>query len=291
MGTHKSRHNKGRKPLYKEHGIDSARNFVERIERIANDETVPLKRSSRPSPNVDLEASVAKYLNELKAKAIQARSDEEARLAAARKPMVQEIAHEPDLFKIDEQSLISISDRDIPLQLYMEKSITVNQLRSARLWQHYLEECSLQPCVSIDPGQRLTKQCWQRDGDMSDEQYLAMIIRKMIAGPMGNGRVRFLDTILQPDVTRAAAIRSFRLRWSKIKYELLWCLDALSIYFGQESGFPGDGMDLFREAANKRIDFRAAWAKEAFGEIYSSEGHERTLEFLGAIAHMEAANG
>lgn len=287
MGTRSSRHNKGRKPLYKEHGTDSARFFVERVPQIVSEHpSIPFRHAPRPAPNPELEDRVRRYLEARKAAAEAERIVEELRVAAVRRTELRE-AKVIETMPIVEQYLVSVSDRDISLQLYVEKKISINQLHCARLWQHYVEEHTLQPSQSIDASAPDHCQPWQRDGDMTEAQYRAVMIRKLVAGPLGQKRVRFLDIILQPDVGRTQARILFRAPWDRIQYELLWCLDALSIYFGRTTGFPGDGMDGFREAAEKQMKYRTDWARQIFEQNYT-EGHSRHLQYLDAEAHHGA---
>jgi hypothetical protein len=286
MGTRRSRHNMGRKPSYKEHGHDSARNFVERVERIANQPTIPTRHRPAPSPCPELEAQVARYLAARKAEAEAALLAEKNRLASVRRAEINHtgIHVEPPIL---EELIVSVSDRDIPLQLYMARKISLNQLQCARLWQHYIEESTLQPSCSIDPSAPLQWKVWQRDGDMSEQQYRALTIRKFAIFAFGKARALFLDTILAPDVGRKRAIELFRAPWPRLQYELLWCLNALSIYFGRSNGYSGDGMDAFREAADKQQRYRENWAREIFGENYEAR-NARQMKYLDAEAHTNA---
>lgn len=279
MGTHRSRHNKGRKPLYKEHGSESFRN-LDFNEKSGRKKIIPVLPTPRRTERaVELTETVARYLA--------ARKTREAAPVKSPKLPALPAVQLRSLLPFD-RDLVGTADHDIALKLYMERRASLNQLMSARMWQHYLEEYTVQPCVSIDPSSPLRNQMWQRDGDLDEAQHRAMIVRKIITKALGVARVRFLDAILQPDIGRTDAVKMFGVSWQKLEYELLYCLDALSIYFGRESGFPGDGMDVIRDAHAQREDYRLRWMKEIAGADYSPFENARTIRQEDAEGHRDA---
>jgi hypothetical protein len=282
MGTHKSRHNKGRKPLYKEHGSDSARNFVERVEKPA-DVTIPFRHQPRQNPNPELQAQVARYLAERRAETAIA-------LAAEKKPVFN--AHD-FLPTIERQSLLDlaiVSDRDLALQLYAERKIRKVELYAARMWQHYFEEYTIQPNISIDASAPMQKQSWQRDGDLSEPQYRALVVRKIATRALGRNRAAFLDRILAPDMGRRDAIRIFKTSGDVIELALKQLLNCLAIFFGHCTGDSEDGLDAFRDASSSLRSYRLAGAESVNSDLrlVSIATQKRLLDEQDAEAHANA---
>jgi hypothetical protein len=241
MGTRRSRHNKGRKPLYKEHGTDSVRFGV--TNKAAKEKFVPVNRPRHPAPSP------------LSPKPEQPKVfvDDTTRTLPERVKLQDP---PPPLFDVDK---IEASSRDILITLFIERKIDRVQLNAGRLWQHYMEEAIVQPCMSIDPSAPLSHQHWQRDGDLTERQHRATIVRKIIRPILGRAAFQFLDTLLQPDIGRKRAMEISRMSGHHIAYLLNWLLSGLAVYFGYRNSSDGDVYGAFQDACATRENYRLEW--------------------------------
>lgn len=211
MGTRSSRHNKGRKPIYKEHGgKDSLRHFtLEIAPKRRSQQLVPIvKKRQAIERQVELEATVTAFL---------------ARRQAAMQPALPEASAEID-FRLAGQGtfeteiadkLVDVSQRDILLQLFVERKITAGQLHAGRVWQRYKEGATIQPNRSIDWSGEYRG--YQPRGDLTESQYFSMKQRQLFMDAVGTKAVSFLDFCLDADKGRAAILRALTADADKIE--------------------------------------------------------------------------
>lgn len=219
MGTRRSKHNRGRKPVYKEHGSDSVRHFEQ--PKPVKEKIVPLVRNfTKRSPIVWDEGKKT-----ASAEAVQALPP----------PIEKYIV--PTLNEaIEAGNIVGVSTRDFLLQLYAERKIDNVLLRAGRLWQHHMEISTIQPCQSIDPGVPNNMQRWQKDGELTEAQHRAMTKRRIVSAALGIRGVRFLDLVLSPDIGRADAMRLAGMSGARLFHVLNWLLNGLAVYYGFRIG-------------------------------------------------------
>lgn len=301
MGTRRSRHNKGRKPLYKEHGAESIRrwDFEEKPKR---EKHIPVVRnlanSKRTPAEVELEVQVAAFLAQRNAPppdlvalhekfggkcqhcGIQTNlgrfgPDRATRdhhiprskgggeggnliLACAacnstrgnRDPtelpvawrnlgrrqqsdyhLIEGAAFRGDL-KENENDIVSVSERDIVLQLFIERRLSLKQLRAARIWQRYLEEATIQPNKTIDWSAAINPLNYQRRGDLVERQKLAMAHRRLFSDSVGVATAAFLDFCLDADRGRSDLMSALRVDGAAVAAVVDDLLTKLCIHYG-----------------------------------------------------------
>jgi hypothetical protein len=104
--------------------------------------------------------------------------------------------------------LVCVSQRDVLLQLYVERRIARVELLAGRTWQHLMEHATVQPCASVRFDQPVFQQGkWQPDGDLTDGQWEAIRRRAAVRECLGRPTVNFLDETLAPDVGRGTLRR------------------------------------------------------------------------------------
>jgi hypothetical protein len=277
MGTRRSRHNRGVKPLYKDIDRSSVR-IGPLAEPPKRERIVPLVQHNRlaATPAPELEAQVADFL-------ARRRQQEHAETTTAKRNVEHFVASAKT--GLPETLAIAVSDRDIAMQLYMGKIIGKTQLWAARMWQHYFEEQTIQPNISIDPSAPLGKQLWQRDGDLTEPQYRAMIVRKLSRAALSTADFLFLDTVLQPDIGRAEAIRLLRMPLDRIVHRLKQLLRGLAIFFGYATD-PG-GFAAFATAHIALEHYKSAWITQSgTRERMNVQGLIRELNHADRIDHV-----
>lgn len=132
--------------------------------------------------------------------------------------------------------IVGVSERDILLQLYVEKKISRVEMEAGRLWQRYMTEATIQPCVSFDPATPVSQaRLWQPDGDLTDRQYTAIRHRRIIEQAIGRGPRSLLDALLEPDVGRSAIIRTYGLASRQLVERLRYFLKEIAVCFGMST--------------------------------------------------------
>lgn len=208
MGTRRSRHNKGVKPLYKNIDRDSARFATwgilgEKPEREKPEPVIP-RHVVAPRVSVDLEESVKRFLEErAKAKApiIQ---------TAARERRAAEFVNVSAFLspaKEQEESSLTVSQDDILLQMFMERRLSGRQFRAGRIWQYDFEAATIQPNLSIDWSESVKGMHYQRCGDVTERQYNAMGRRRAFIEEAGSSVAAFLDFALGADRGRSHLLK------------------------------------------------------------------------------------
>lgn len=223
MGTRRSRHNRGRKPLYKEHGNDSVRHGEEPT--APKVKLVPEVRNFMPRKTI--------IWDDGKRKA----ATNEPRVIALPPSVDDETCADLLADALEAGRTIKLSQHDLLLHLYAERKIDNTLLRAGHLWQHHMEMSSIQRCISIDPSAPNYIQHWQKDGDLSESQHLALVKRKMVSGALGARGVKFLDLVLGPDVGRSEAMRLTHMNGNQLFHVLSWLLNGLAIYYGYRSNY------------------------------------------------------
>lgn len=229
MGTRRSKHNRGRKPFYKnierttladiapvevERWEDEADAFFEghRLDNFyeARAATGSYVASKIPQQDVELTEQVKAYL---------AKRQEEAKRkdAASVFPEVRRLPERvalPSFFK-PEIEQVSASARDVLMQLFVERKISAGQLHAGRRWQADKERATIQPSRSIDWSKSLAG--YQRRGDLTESQYAAMVRRRAFVGFAGFASATFLDFCLEPDRGRDTLIEIMRLPAAQVE--------------------------------------------------------------------------
>lgn len=309
MGTHRSRHNKGRKPMYKHFERDTARRhfFFDEKEVIATDfvglrctycqrvledtqaassvaatkdhylpqsvggkEVVPCciqcnkikadmlpqewvqfmvnnpvwwkpARPQRSKPDepkrIELVDEVARYL---------AKRKQERTAQQAEQERIAEInaIHAKDVFRsisgegfsgFLDGPIVRSSERDILLQMYVEKKISTQQLRAGRQWQHDMEAATIQPNTSIDWSEPRGGLHYQTRGTITERQHDAMTRRKEFSEAMGAIALRALDYCFDADRGRAELVSSLAGRGNSVDGIIRELLDLLASAKGSES--------------------------------------------------------
>jgi len=230
-----SKHNEGRKPRYKEHGAGDRRHLSP--EKRVPEKLIPRATArARAAPDVELTESVRRYLAER----------QEPVTIASKPPVVEHndlIVGSRNLRESD-----FASQRDIVLEMYIDKRLSVAELQAARMWQHYMEEMCLQPPISCDPSGREGYQ-YQRDGEISQSQYDAMVCRRIAEKALGKPNRAFLDAILQPDI----GLKHLNGRKFEATAKLKQLLLSLAVFFGYSRGNPEQDQ-AFIAASAERLD-------------------------------------
>lgn len=205
MGTHRSRHNKGRKPMYKHFERDSVRTW-DFEEKPLREKIVPIVRNNYASPKTK---KTIQLIDEVRA-FIEARKERDA-LAKAETAHLAENAFHLIVgnHETDNKEVVAASARDVLLQLFMERKISGGHMYAGRRWQDIMERATLQPNMSIDWSQRVSLMPYQARGTVTDGQWSAMKTRRRFHDEHGPSLLGLLDFCLQPDRRRADLIRAF----------------------------------------------------------------------------------
>jgi hypothetical protein len=200
MGTHKSKHNKGRKPLYKDfervtvrHWMPEPKPLRERL--IPN---VP-RRRARPPAAATLVEMVARYIE--KRRETEARQEADKLFPRAKGPEFRTIdgtVFNPH-FSDGLHDVVQSSERDVLLQLFIERKISAGYLHAGRRWQQLREQATIQPNMSIAWSQSIRRMPYQARGNLSDAQSSAMAYRRAFREYAGPAAVAFLDFCLDAD--------------------------------------------------------------------------------------------
>lgn len=237
MGTRRSKHNKGRKPLYKDFERETIRRWSYDEEKPAREKIVPEKRNlsnaRRPTPKPELADIVSQYLAK--------RQQDAARMEADKVFPERKREHEFRLIDgsvfnphlaADNDELVRSSDRDVLLQLFIERKISTGQLYAGRRWQTDRERATIQPNMTIDWSQSTSKMPYQRRGDLTGVQSAAMARRRQFIESSGVACASFLDFCLDADRGRSELMGLLRVdgvELSKIFDDLL---SKLCVCFG-----------------------------------------------------------
>lgn len=210
MGTRRSKHNKGRKPLYKEH----RRHLIE--------DDKPAHEKARMIPGtrrVRREATATPELADVVAAYLEKRSVENARKfagqvfpAPTKSPELRVIngdVFNPHLAD-DNPNLVQASESDVLLQLFVERKISGGQLHAGRRWQRIREQATIQPNAC------LLARAWggrpyQARGNISDAQVDAMTYRRDFLSYAGPAALAFLDFCLDADRGADELTRLFKI--------------------------------------------------------------------------------
>lgn len=201
MGTRKSRHNKGRKPLYKEVGRETVRRAFE-DEKPAHEEArlIPFARRAHRETSAapELADVVAVYLE--KRRAENARKFDGQVFPAPKKSaehrFIDGAEFNPHLAD-DNPDLVRASESDVLLQLFVERRISAGQLHAGRWWQRMREQATLQPNACFLA--RAWGKPYQVRGNISDSQVDAMAYRRDFRSYAGPAALAFLDFCLDAD--------------------------------------------------------------------------------------------
>lgn len=232
MGTRRSKHNKGRKPLYKEHRS----NLIEVDEKRAPATAPPVsiqRRAAAPAVEVQLTSEVISFLEKRREmEALRA-----AEVAKTKRHNLQVVAS-PEFVPMSmaEVDRSGISPRDVLIQMYGAKEISFSLFRTGREWQRAMERGTIQPGRSIDWSVLIQNAAYQRKGDLCEVQRIAMIDRAAIAKFCGRGFVVALDRCLGLDVGRRELCALFRTDWKNAREAIVWILrrleDAINVMDG-----------------------------------------------------------
>lgn len=224
MGTRRSKHNKGRKPLYKEFRLISAGDTPwwhdDGWTRPVEASPVPLRRYKPPTPNVQLEARVAAFLAQR-----QAVPDNIPIPSTRRDP-----ERVPEVINIDADHRVSSAPDDIILQMMIERRLTGRQFRAGRIWQFDMEAATIQPLRGFDWSR--AQSMYQSRGDVTDRQFEAMRRRREFVDAYGPEPARFLDLCLDAFQTRGGLMRLFGLRACELHDHINRALTALCLHLG-----------------------------------------------------------
>lgn len=209
MGTRRSRHNKGRKPLYKHFERDTIRQWSD--EKPEPERTVfnkprtwTSKTEVKASP--ELLPIVARYLETRKQ--VEARKQAGAVFPNARGEEFSSL----DIADHDTAARVQPSERDILLQLFVERKIGVGQLHAGRKWQMFREWATIQPNQTIDWScGSVARMPYQKRGDLTESQCSAMKHRRLFLDYAGAVASSFLDFCLDADRGRAELLSSLKM--------------------------------------------------------------------------------
>lgn len=195
MGTRRSRHNKGRKPMYKHFERETIGDAVSILEaRPVRERFIPPpeQRGNYTAPKtakvIELEASVVRYMAQ--------RAQEMVKRKVERQCEVEKI----ELTKGDR---ISFSNCDVLLQLFQDRQISRQQLLAGRVWQFNLQRATIQPIASIAWDRSTAEPQYQARGTLSDGQWEAMRRRRAFRRHVGAKYIALADYCLGRDWRRA----------------------------------------------------------------------------------------
>lgn len=210
MGTRKSKHNKGRKPLYKHFERDTVRTFQSEPEMMRT-RIIPDMRHRRTyqPENTDkvvaLTAEVQRYI--ARRREIEARQESVKEFP---KPSGEQF-HLIDgsmflpYFSDGRHDVVRPSERDVLLQLFVERKISAGQMHAGRRWQADKEWATLQPSRTIDWS--ASTRPYQARGTVTGSQWGAMKRRRSFIDAEGIAVATFLDFCLEPDRGLADVVR------------------------------------------------------------------------------------
>lgn len=248
-----SKHGHGRKPLYKEHGRETVRSFAsERKELRSND--VPIHRSFAKFKVAPKDPELLPLVQAYLAK---------RRAELTSQPEIKPPSKSPDDFAprvvIKDHARwvdsVGISQRDLLIQLMIDRKIHAVHFASGRIWQHYMEKGTLQPNVSINPIYSHQAAPYQADGEITEKQYGAMQTRKIIERACKKRGREFLDRVLQPDFGYAELKYAHPDQFQIAIDVLRVLLDGLSIVFRTSTGVNGV-YGIWQKARDELRDWR-----------------------------------
>jgi hypothetical protein len=205
MGTRRSKHNKGRKPLYKEH----------RLHLLADEPLfVAAARSQLPAPRPRRRATPKTVTPELLAEVsafLEKRAEqrkEEEKYSAVVADLNAATVSRPERVLLKSWSgetaphseRLSVSANDILMQMFVDHQIGVSLLRTGREWQRYARDAQIQPSQTVDWSGRGGQ--YQARGGPTERQWVALRWRASIGNRGGRNLVRSLDICLSEDVGR-----------------------------------------------------------------------------------------
>lgn len=235
MGTRRSKHNKGRKPLYKHFERETVRHWESGDQKREREKVVPIVRNrgwAIKAPEPGLAADVARYMEKRRAEAARNKA-----VRAFAKPdgekfhLIEGAAFEP--FATAE--MVRSSDRDVVLQLYIERKISAGQLHAARKWQAWKEQGSIQPNMTIDWSQSMNRSPYQRRGDLTDGQWSAMQRRREFLEYKGAASAAFFDFCLDADRSRSELLALLKINGERLEQIFDDLLTKLCECFGMAS--------------------------------------------------------
>lgn len=231
MGTRRSKHNKGRKPLYKEHGSLPDKDVpwwaANPAPHSVHKPAFTPRRLSPPKVAVELTESVRRFL--------EARRHGPEKLPQSL-PQMPERVISGEVFtgrpENNDGAKARASASDILLQLYTEERLTIRQYRAGRIWQRDMESATIQPNLTINWAEPARGMHYQRRGDLTEYQWEAMTRRRSFAKAVGPAVGSFLDAALDANMGRRALTLAFGLDPSTLEEAVAGALDELSIHLG-----------------------------------------------------------
>lgn len=229
MGTRRSRHNKGRKPLYKDFERDTVRtsSFDDQPRPREKFVPPPEMRGNYTAPRtqrvVELESAVIRFMER---RAEQSKQDHEE---VSRRHQPERVSREfPDC---DPVGTVRVSNSDILLQMFHHREISGRQLLAGRVWQFNLDRATIQPSATIALDPDAVRQ-YQARGTISDDQWDSMRRRRIFAEQVGNRYLRLADFCLGQDWRRADLMRSLGVSGGQLALILDDMLAKLAVHFG-----------------------------------------------------------
>lgn len=247
MGTRRSKHNKGRKPLYKHFERDTIRQWTfgeEPTERNWDDREPQriVYSTAKPTPSPELLPIVQKYIEARKI--VEARKEANSHFPAVGGnvlALVEDGARNPHLVA----ERVEPSERDVLLQLFVEHRISAGQLHAGRRWQAWREAAAIQPNATIDWSGEYKP--YQARGNLTELQFAAMRARRQFLDYAGIASVTFLDFCLDADRGCADLMRLLRLDRRQIGDVLDDLLMKLCAFYGKRRD-EGLRVDFWRAA-------------------------------------------
>lgn len=246
MGTRKSKHNKGRKPFYKDYDRTKLADICPISNTASGNDIANVScysiisnyhgASTKPSmhdnwiisrPNPELSAIVKTYL---------AKKQEEQRRHDALQTF-PDVRRDPErvLLRDYEPPIaerVETSRRDVLMEMFVERKITPGQMHAGRRWQADRERATLQPSRTIDWSLgRLAG--YQVRGGLSPQQWNAMKRRRDFIKAEGLAAATMLDFLLDNDQGRSAIVRLMKIPPVRIEQMLDDLLTRLCEYFGR----------------------------------------------------------
>lgn len=232
MGTHRSKHNKGRKPLYKEYGSLPDKDVpwwaANPAPHAVHKPAFTPRRLSPPKVAVELTESVRRFL--------ESRRAGPATLSLDPLPSMPERVISGEIFtgrpENNDGARARASTSDILLQLYTEEYLTIRHYRAGRIWQRDMESATIQPNLTINWAEPARGMHYQRRGDLTEYQWEAMGRRRAFAKEAGAAVANFLDAALDANMGRRALTIAFGLDSTTLGEAITGALDELSIHLG-----------------------------------------------------------
>ncbi len=233
MGTRRSKHNKGRKPLYKEHGTETIRHWDADEGVVEKRKLIPHVRNRtinvKPAPDIGLEAKVAAYLERRRAIAARKETDQQFPQRWNETPERISVVL-PDWRAAEE---VEPSRRDILMELFVERKITGSQLHIGRRWQSDRERATIQPNKSIDWSRPIAGAYSTRD--INDAQWSAMRRRRNFIDQAGASTATLLDFCLEVDRGRDDLMKTFRVSACQVDAMVEDLIEKLQSFFGEHN--------------------------------------------------------